>query len=129
MQRKRTSLVLIFVLVALMAGCATTPSTPADVKVKGYYTSMLVASETYNVTMQGLRMGIDKGLLTQADIAKVMPYATAYYNAYQAGSVALYSYALVLTSDSENKLLTALNQITSTLTELSRIAQPYLERR
>lgn len=124
MKRK---LAMVVVLAMVLAGCATTgQSTPQDVKVKGYYTSLLVAAETYNVTMTGLRLGLDRGLLTQADIAKVLPYAGIYYDAYQAGSVALYSYALVLTADAESKFLVALSQVTVALTELTKIAQPYL---
>ena len=130
MKRKRLLILCLIYSMAFMFGCATTgqQSTPEDVKVKGYYTSLLVAAETYDVTMTGLRIGLDRGILSPEDIAKVLPYAGIYYDAYQAGSVALYSYALILTADAENKLLAALSQITVALSEFTKIAQPYIER-
>lgn len=123
-----TAFIFIFIVLALVACATTGKSTPEDIRTNAYK-ALVVAAESYELTMVSFGVLAGKGIVKAEDIEKAKKYGRIYYDAYRAASIALYAYASVSNTDNEVRLSTMLQEMNVALVRLLEITQPYLERR
>ncbi len=116
MRKVKLSLIVIIVLSVLLA-CASFD--------KNSYKAIAISQTSYDKAMRGLVDLQVKGLLSDSDVKKVLPYARGFYQAYLVAEAGWEVYHMNPTIEGQDALLKLIGDVAVKLAELSQVLIPY----